>query len=192
MHDQSDDDRTDPVEQCLNLRERAEPFAYVGRCQHDQKRRQDERAAGDPGAEQPGTNVPDVNADLNRQWSRQGLAHGQSLEVLIPGEPSPLFDEFLLHDRHECSGSTESDRAKAQEIRDELKESNACSHRDLRREMTCRMSQRITVSVASVPAAASTAERGIATTRPRQPRIPYQANNGDAKRFDPGNCSAAK
>ena len=65
------------------------------------------------------------------------------------------------------------------------------SHVVPRRKMVRRRSQRLTVSAASVPAAARTAACGIATVRPRQPTIPYQEKIGEVRRFLTGSCSAA-
>src|SRR5438105_657944 len=73
---------------------------------------------------------------------------------------------------------------------DELSPRGSLGHAALRRPMARRGRQRLTVSAASVPAAARTAACGIAMVRSKQPTTPYQEKIGEARRFGTGNWSA--
>ena len=129
MHDQRDHDRTDPVEQRLDECDRAESLVEICRRQNDRERRQNEGAAGDPGAEDAATDVPDVDSDLNRQRTRQGLADCEAFEIPVSREPLPPLDQVVLHDRDESRGASKPEGAQPEKVRHELGHRHVCTCR---------------------------------------------------------------
>src|SRR5262249_25890254 len=87
---------------------------------HDDKVGEYEGPAAGPGAPEPAPQIGNVDAYLNRERTREGLADRDSLTHLLLSQPTPLGDELALHLADQCHWTPEAEKSEAQEVAHEL------------------------------------------------------------------------
>ncbi len=97
VQDERDDRRTHAIEHRGNRLEVAEVDVERTQGRYYYKIREDEGPSARPGTPGPSSQIGDINADLDRERSRQRLADRDRLAHLFFGEPFPFGDEFAFH-----------------------------------------------------------------------------------------------
>src|SRR5262252_1465264 len=89
----------------------------------DHEVREDKGPASSPRTPESGTQVRDIDADLDGERSRQGLADRDRFAHLLLGQPFPLCDKLALHLTDQRYRSAEPEQAETQKINNDLAES---------------------------------------------------------------------
>jgi hypothetical protein len=128
MKDQRDNGVADAVEDGGHRLEVAKVNVERAERSDDDKVRKDEGPTADPSA-QPAAQVGDINPDLNGERSRQRLTDGDGLAHLLLAQPAALGDDFPLHLADQRDGPAEPQQAKAQKVKQQLRQPTVLCHR---------------------------------------------------------------
>jgi hypothetical protein len=120
MENQSDDGGAHAVEDRRHWLQVAEVDVECSKSGDDHEVRQDEGPASCPCAPEAGAQVGDVNADLDRERTRQRLAYRHRLAHLIFRQPAALVRQFAPHLTDQRDRAAEAKQAKAQKVVDHL------------------------------------------------------------------------
>ena len=86
-----------------------------GEREHHQEGRQDEENTYQSCSDRPCLCPAEIHCQLRCQWAWGQLREGQSLHVILPGHPAPLFHQVALHVAVEGDRAAEAHRAEPEE-----------------------------------------------------------------------------
>jgi hypothetical protein len=125
MQDQGYDRRTHAVEHGGHRLQVAEVDVERAQCRDDDEIRENEGPAAGPSTPKTAAQIGGVNADLDRERSRQRLADGDPLAHLLFRQPFAVGDELALHLPDQRHRPAEAEEPKTQEVDNQLADAAA-------------------------------------------------------------------
>jgi len=125
LHDDGGDRRLDAVEQSGHQRHVAEGDVHPGQRDQDEQRRQHEQRAGNDAAPASMHQPADIGRELLRLRARQHHAVVQRVQEAALGNPAPVLDQFLMHDRNLAGRSAKTDETQLEPEHEGFAEWNA-------------------------------------------------------------------
>ena len=115
-NDESNDSRSDAIEERAQLPRRGEALIEGGNGEHQKKRSQRERDGHGEPAGDAAADVSAVDGELIGQRTGAGGGQGQPIFVFLCREPRALLDEIAAHGIRQRDRSSEAKRAEAKKI----------------------------------------------------------------------------